>query len=773
MAFLWWAVISSSSCCLLLLLLLLVASGTESVSVNDRPADCQARCGDVDIHYPFGIGLKCSRSKGFEIACNTSLNSSGVPTLAATNYSLPIQVKNLSVAPTPVVQVMLPVAYRCYDSQNTITKEFNGTTDLNKDGVYRISDTQNMLVVLGCNTLAYNKNGDTQGKGPYSGLYYTGCVSYCNDSQIAQDGMCSGVGCCHVDIPPGLTDNVVTFNSWNRSFQVGFSPCDYSFLVAKDEYQFRRSDLNKDLNRVKPVWLDWAIRDGGNACPPPDVLEKKKPAGYACVSEKSQCVNSTNGPGYYCSCLPGYHGNPYEYDDENHGKGCLDINECDLSNKDEYHCYGICKNTMGGYDCTCRTGYQPSGDGPKKQQCSPSFPVAAQLGLGIPLGFSFLMVVVLVTLMMLQKKKMNEYFKKNGGSVLQKVENIVIFSKDEIKKILKNNFEVLGEGGYGKVYKGRLKDNTLVAVKTSIEVNEDRREDFTNEVIIQSQMIHNNIIKLLGCCLEVDVPMLVYEFAANGSLKDILHGDSNCPVPLTLDLRLDIAIGSAEGLRYMHLSLSNTIRHGDVKPANILLSDKFIAKISDFGSSKLLTIDKEFTVVVAGSMGYIDPVFYLTGHLTQKSDVYSFGVVLLELISRRPTIYGKNCSLVIDFQKAYDQENSGRSLFDKDIATMEEDVLIVEEIGRLAMECMKGKIEERPDMKEVVERLVILRRSRRLRQENYHVSRPQLYLEKNNIEELHKSFGDDSTTSSAASPYDAIQSSCKESLITSTERSYI
>uniref|UniRef100_J3N0J7 Protein kinase domain-containing protein n=1 Tax=Oryza brachyantha TaxID=4533 RepID=J3N0J7_ORYBR len=767
MAFLWWSVISSSSCSLLLvLLLLLVVSGTESVSVNDRPADCQARCGDVGIQYPFGIGPECSRSKGFEIAC---LNSSGVPTLAGTNYSPPIQVKNLSVAPTPVVQVMLPVAYRCYNSSGGTTDLFRGQIELNKDGVYRISDTQNMLVVLGCNTLAYNSNGDTQGKGPYSGLYYTGCVSYCNDSQIAQDGMCSGVGCCHVDISPGLTDNVVTFNSWDRGFQVDFSPCDYSFLVDKKEYQFRRSDLDKDLNRTMPVWLDWAIRDGDNVCPPPDVLKKKKPAGYACVSEKSQCVNSTNGPGYYCSCLPGYHGNPYEYDDENHGKGCLDINECDPSNK--YPCYGVCENIMGDYKCTCRTGYQPSGDGPKKHECSPNFPVAARLALGITLGFSFLIVVVLVTLMMLQKKKMNEYFKKNGGSVLQKVENIVIFSKHEIKEILKNNSEVLGEGGYGKVYKGRLKDNTPVAVKTSIEVNEDRREDFTNEVIIQSQMIHNNIIKLLGCCLELDVPMLVYEFAANGSLKDILHGDANRLVPLTLDLRLDIAIGSAEGLRYMHSSLSNTIRHGDVKPANILLTDKFIAKISDFGTSKLLTVDKEFTGVVAGSMGYIDPVFYSTGHLTQKGDVYSFGVVLLELISRRPTIYGKNCSLIIDFQKAYDQTNSGRSLFDKDIATMKEDVLILEEIGRLAMECMKGKIEERPDMKEVVERLVILQRSMRLRLENFHVS-PQLYLEKNNIEELHKSFGD-STTSSAASPYDAFQSSSKESLITCTEYSYI
>ncbi|EEC71583.1 hypothetical protein OsI_03959 [Oryza sativa Indica Group] len=652
-------------------LLLLVASAAESVT-GGRPASCQTRCGDVDIPYPFGIGPECSRGEGFEIACNTTTSDGGgklVATLAAA--SQPIEVQSLRVEPRPEVKVMVPVAYKCYNSSGKVTKEFNGEVDLNKNGVYRISDSLNMLVVLGCNTLAYTKNGDR------------------------------------------LTNNVVTFSSWARYFQVDYNPCDYSFLVDKKDYVFMRSDLNMDLNQTKPVWLDWAIRDAdaGNAsstaCPPLDV-QHKKPPGYACVSDNSECANSTNGPGYYCKCNNGYQGNPYE-DDPN--KGCKDIDECTAPDKEMlYPCHGICKNIPGDYECSCHTGYQPSGDGPKKQECSSKFPLAARLALGISLGFSFLIVATLFTLMMLQKRKMNEYFKRNGGSVLQKVDNVKIFSKDELKKITKNNSEVLGQGGFGKVYKGTLQDSTMVAVKTSIEVNEARKEDFTNEVIIQSQMMHNNIIKLLGCCLEVDVPMLVYEFAAKGNLQDILHGDANIPLPI--DLRLDIAIESAEGLRYMHSSTNRTIRHGDVKPANILLTDKFVPKISDFGTSKLLTVDKDFTMFVVGSMGYIDPVFHKTGHLTQKSDVYSFGVVLLELISRKPTIYGENCSLIIEFQKAYDQDKSGRMMFDKEI-TIEEDILVLEEIGRLAMECLKEKVEERPDMKEVAERLVMLRRSRK------------------------------------------------------------
>uniref|UniRef100_A0A0E0M5J5 Protein kinase domain-containing protein n=1 Tax=Oryza punctata TaxID=4537 RepID=A0A0E0M5J5_ORYPU len=724
--------------CWLLASLLLLASAAESV-VTGRPAGCQARCGDVDIPYPFGIGPKCSRGEGFEIACNTR-NGNGdlVPTLAAAANGS-IHVQSLSVEQVPEVKVMLPVAYKCYDSGDNVTKRFYGEVDLNNNGVFRISDSRNMFVVIGCNTLSYTQNGNSGGSNShYSGLFYTGCVSYCNDSRSAQDGRCAGVGCCHVDISPGLTDNVVSFGPWTRGFQVDFSPCDYSFLVDKNEYEFRSADLKMDLNRTMPVWLDWAIRDS-ITCPPLEVQEKKPP-GYACVSDNSECVNSTNGPGYYCKCKQGYEGNPYDKD-----HGCIDINECTVSNKTKYPCYGHCNNIPGDYECHCRVGYQSSGEGPKKQECSSKFPLAARLALGICLGFSFLIVAVLITLMMHQKRKMNEYFKKNGGSVLQKVDNVKIFSKDELKKITKNNSDVLGQGGFGKVFKGTLEDNTTVAVKTSIEVNEARKDDFTNEVIIQSQMMHNNIIKLLGCCLEVDVPMLVYEFAAKGNLQDILHGDANIPLPL--GLRLDIAIESAEGLRYMHSSTSRTIRHGDVKPANILLTDKFIPKISDFGTSKLLTVDKDFTMFVVGSMGYIDPVFHKTGHLTQKSDVYSFGVVLLELICRKPTIYGENCSLIIEFQNAYDQENSGRIMFDKEIAN-EEDILILEQIGRLALECLKEKVEERPDMKEVAERLVVLRRSRKCGQGNYSPS-PQHY-EEISIEGSPKHFGAGNTASSSA-----------------------
>lgn len=135
-----------------------------------------------------------------------------MPTLAATSLSI---VQNLSVESPPMAKVMLPVAYKCYDDP-TKTQDFNGEVELNKTGVYRISDELNMLVVLVCNTMVYTKNGNSEG-GLYPYLYYTGCIAYCNDSRSAQDGKCAGAGCCHVDIPGGLTDNTLVFDSWNRT----------------------------------------------------------------------------------------------------------------------------------------------------------------------------------------------------------------------------------------------------------------------------------------------------------------------------------------------------------------------------------------------------------------------------------------------------------------------------------------------------------------------------------------------------------------------------
>jgi len=131
-------------------------------------------------------------------------------------------------------------------------------------------------------------------------------MSFCNNSGSAADGSCDGVGCCRVDIPPGVTDNKMNFRAYSHREKLGYSPCDLAFLVDRENYTFHTADLKMDRNRTMPVWLDWAIRDN-LTCDE----AKKAQGGYACVSANSECHDSTNGPGYVCNCSMGYEGNPY------------------------------------------------------------------------------------------------------------------------------------------------------------------------------------------------------------------------------------------------------------------------------------------------------------------------------------------------------------------------------------------------------------------------------------------------------------------------------
>jgi serine/threonine protein kinase len=145
-----------------------------------------------------------------------------------------------------------------------------------------------------------------------------------------------------------------------------------------------------------------------------------------------------------------------------------------------------------------------------------------------------------------QHLKLKKFYEQNGGPILNGVKNIRIYTRKQLKQITNNYESIIGQGHFGKVYKGTLKDKQQVAVKKSIKVDKDMKKEFTDEVIIQSEMRHKNIVRLLGCCLEYDVPMLVYEFVAKGSLYDVLFKSKDT---IPAKKRLAIAIGSAEGLR--------------------------------------------------------------------------------------------------------------------------------------------------------------------------------------------------------------------------------
>ncbi|KAL7226775.1 hypothetical protein ACSBR1_021779 [Camellia fascicularis] len=358
-----------------------------------------------------------------------------------------------------------------------------------------------------------------------------GCQSQCSSiNSVPNDGSCSGIGYCQTSIPKGIGQIEFFVNSFSKHADImDFNPCSYAFVVEDED-----------------------------------------------------------GNGYICKCSEGYEGNAYLLD------GCKDIDECANSNQ----CVdgSQCLNTPPrNYTCSCPKRYHGDGktDGTR---CT----VDPDFVLHIVIGVTISALTILVSsswLYWIFKKKRHmklkeKFFRQNGGLRLKQQLSRLERSTQEVATNNYDDNRIVGRGGFGTIYKGILADNTTVAIKKSQIMNQSQIEQFINEVVVLSQINHGNVVKLLGCCLETQVPLLVYEFITNGTRFEHIHNQIKAS-NFSWENCLRIAAEITGVLAYLHSAASIPIIHRDVKSTNILLDDNYTTKVSDFGASGLVPLDQD------------------------------------------------------------------------------------------------------------------------------------------------------------------------------------
>ncbi|KAL1192382.1 LEAF RUST 10 DISEASE-RESISTANCE LOCUS RECEPTOR-LIKE PROTEIN KINASE-like 1.4 [Cardamine amara subsp. amara] len=291
-----------------------------------------------------------------------------------------------------------------------------------------------------------------------------------------------------------------------------------------------------------------------------------------------------------------------------------------------------------------------------------------------------------------------------NGSVYYGVQ---VFSYEELEEATDNFSRELGDGGFGTVYYGVLKDGRAVAVKRLYERSLKRVEQFKNEIEILKSLKHPNLVILYGCTSRHSRELLlVYEYISNGTLAEHLHGVRAEPRPLSWSVRLNVAIETASALSFLH---AKGIIHRDVKTTNILLEDNYKVKVADFGLSRLFPMDQtHISTAPQGTPGYVDPQYHQCYQLNEKSDVYSFGVVLTELISSKEAVditrHRHDINLA-NMAISKIQNNALHELVDPSLG-FEKDPEVKRKmmsVAELVFRCLQQESEVRPSMDEIVE----------------------------------------------------------------------
>ncbi|KAK1685929.1 hypothetical protein QYE76_046777 [Lolium multiflorum] len=664
---------------------------------------CPEACGGVTVPYPFGFRQGCFHP-GFNLTCDETHHP---PKLFLGDG---VEVDEISLAGGTVRVQSRISTFSGSTSYMNLTRPVKPS--INSSGLWSggltstgmqlaVSTEHNVFAAVGCNFIAY------LAVNPGGSEYVSACAALCDNSFPApEDTSCSGVGCCRTSIAQGLPAYVVKFKDLGQTDDSLYTHNVSAFIVDREwfngvnvgamqsqKFHFGTNDPFGHRPKVTsvPTVLEWWLDSQRDD----DLILFVPNSGWRCISLNSFAVGMSGA--INCNCSEGYEGNPY------FAHGCQDIDEC--LQPDVYKClHGTCINMPGTYRCSAK----------KSIISLPGLITVIAISAGLGLLFSILGVSKITNKLKQRraKKLRQKFFKKNHGLLLQQLissnkdvaERTRIFSLEELDEAT-NKFDhnrILGGGGHGMVYKGILSDQHVVAIKKAKIAVQREIDQFINEVVILSQTNHRNVVKLFGCCLETEVPLLVYEFISNGTLSFYLHGQSENP--LSWKDRLRIALETARAIAYLHSAASISVYHRDIKCANVLLTDTLAAKVSDFGASRSIAIDQTgILTAVQGTYGYLDPEYYYTSRLTEKSDVYSFGVILAELLTRLTPVFSSHSSEVTSLASHFVsliRENRLSDILDTQIVD-EGGADDAEAVARLTEACLSLKGEERPTMRQV------------------------------------------------------------------------
>jgi len=394
----------------------------------------------------------------------------------------------------------------------------------------------------------------------------------------------------------------------------------------------------------------------------------------------------------------------------NWGEGKAENDDCSSCRSSHGICGYNVSDARKQFLCYCKHGTHPRncfhGGGTEKRSI-----IGSCIG-----GLAALVVATVLLVFFMRRRKKLVLATQNACDDLEfdqaETGHLPVFSYRELEQAT-NFFDenrALGDGGYGKVYLGKLQDGRSVAVKRFYENNCNRVQQFVNEIRILSSAHHCNLVRLFGCCKERENLLLVYEYVPNGTLFDHLHGERRGN-GLRWDIRLKIALETANALAYLHFDINPPIFHRDVKSANILLDENMGVKVADFGLSRLVPVQvTHVSTAPQGTPGYVDPEYYQFYKLTDKSDVYSFGVVLIEIISGKMAVDelrdGREISLA-HLATIKIQTGALRELVDPDLEFESDPVVkeMITSVAELAFLCISAEKDDRPCMMEVVTQL--------------------------------------------------------------------